>query len=55
MRNVPLESVDLLERDVIALGTDYLPNTLLETHRHRRAQFLYPATGLIEVSTNDGE
>lgn len=54
MRNVPLESVDLLERDVIALGTDYLPNTLLETHRHRRAQFLYPATGLIEVSTNDG-
>lgn len=54
MRNVPLESVDLLERDVIALGTDHSPNTLLETHRHRRAQFLYPATGLIEVSTNDG-
>lgn len=55
VRNVPLKSVDSLDRDVIALGTDYLPNTLLETHQHRRAQFLYPATGLIEVSTDDGE
>ncbi|VTP78765.1 putative transcriptional regulator [Proteus vulgaris] len=55
VRNVPLKSVDSLDRDVIALGTDYLPNTLLETHQHRRAQFLYPATGLIEVSTDEGE
>ncbi|WP_274370200.1 AraC family transcriptional regulator [Morganella morganii] len=55
MRNIPLKSVDNIARDVIALGTDYLPDTLLEYHAHRRAQFLYPATGLIEVSTADGE
>lgn len=55
MRNIPLKSVDNIARDVIALGTDYLPDTLLEYHAHRRAQFLYPATGLIEISTADGE
>ena len=55
MRNIPLKSVDNIARDVIALATDYLPDTLLEYHAHRRAQFLYPATGLIEVSTTDGE
>lgn len=55
MRNIPLISVDDVKRDVLAIGTDYLPNVLLNSHVHRRAQFLYGATGLIEVSTADGE
>ncbi|EKT53104.1 AraC family transcriptional regulator [Providencia sneebia] len=55
MRNIPLESVDKVKRDVLAIRTDYLPNVLLNSHVHRRAQFLYGATGLIEVSTEDGE
>ena len=55
MRNIPLKTVDAVKRDVLAIGTDYLPNILLDTHVHRRAQFLYGATGLIEVSTADGE
>ncbi|WP_132752737.1 AraC family transcriptional regulator [Variovorax atrisoli] len=54
MRNVPLDSVDAIERDVLAIGTDYAPGTLLEMHHHRRAQFLYGATGLMEVGTDDG-
>lgn len=55
MRNIPLKTVDSVPRDVLAIGTDYLPNVLLNSHVHRRAQFLYGATGLIEVSTEDGE
>lgn len=55
MRNIPLKTVDAIKRDVLAIGTDYLPNVLLSSHVHRRAQFLYGATGLIEVSTADGE
>ncbi|MEQ5138651.1 AraC family transcriptional regulator [Providencia alcalifaciens] len=55
MRNIPLSTIDSVARDVIALATDYLPNVLLDSHKHRRAQFLYGATGLIEVSTEDGE
>jgi AraC-like DNA-binding protein/mannose-6-phosphate isomerase-like protein (cupin superfamily) len=54
MRNVALATVDHLERTVVAIGTDYPPDTLLDFHRHRRAQFLYAITGLMEVDTDDG-
>ncbi|MFJ8812425.1 AraC family transcriptional regulator [Amycolatopsis thermoflava] len=54
MRNVPLADVDGLDRDVLAIGTDYPPDHLLEFHEHRRAQFLHGATGLMEVETADG-
>lgn len=54
MRNIPLDDVDGIPREVMAIGTDYLPGTLLDTHRHRRAQFLYGMTGLMEVGTEDG-
>ena len=54
MRNTPLATLDGLARDVLAIGTDYAPGTLLDTHSHRRAQFLYGATGLMEVGTDDG-
>lgn len=54
MRNVALETVDATPRAVLAIGTDYTHGTLLDTHTHRRAQFLYGMTGLMEVSTDDG-
>jgi len=54
VRNQSLESLDHTPREVLAIGTDYAPGTLLETHSHRRAQFLYGATGLMEVGTDDG-
>jgi AraC-like DNA-binding protein/quercetin dioxygenase-like cupin family protein len=54
MRNQSLEALDATPRPVLAIGTDYMPGTMLETHSHRRAQFLYGATGLMEVGTDDG-
>lgn len=54
MRNTPLATVDHTPRAVIAIGTDYPTGTLLDTHSHRRAQFLYGMTGLMEVRTDDG-
>ncbi|MFC4274361.1 AraC family transcriptional regulator [Achromobacter aloeverae] len=54
MRNIPLDSVDAVARPVLAISTDYPQGLLLDTHTHRRAQFLYGATGLMEVGTDDG-
>ncbi|MCV9917249.1 MULTISPECIES: AraC family transcriptional regulator [Pseudomonas] len=54
MRNTPLSQVDSIPRPVLAIGTDYPPGTLLEAHSHRRAQFLYGMSGLMEVLTDDG-
>lgn len=54
MRNQSLDSLDATPRAVVAIGTDYAPGTMLDTHSHRRAQFLYGATGLMEVGTDDG-
>lgn len=54
MLNIPLHTVDAVPRDVLAIGTDYTPGTLLPTHSHRRAQFLYGMSGLMEVETDDG-
>lgn len=54
MRNIPLHTVDAVDRPVLAIATDYPAGTLLDTHSHRRAQFLYGATGLMEAGTDDG-
>lgn len=54
MRNVLIDAVDAIARPVLAIGTDYPPGQLLPTHSHRRAQFLYGATGVMEVGTDDG-
>ncbi|RJQ82161.1 AraC family transcriptional regulator [Amycolatopsis panacis] len=54
MRNVPLAEVDGVARAVLAISTDYPPNHVLPRHRHRRAQFLYGATGSMQVETADG-
>ena len=53
MRNVPLDDVDTVDRPVLAIGTDYPLRHLLEFHRHRRAQLLYGATGIMRVDTAD--
>ncbi|XXD10112.1 AraC family transcriptional regulator [Klebsiella sp. R445] len=55
MRNVKIEDVDSLDRDVVALGNDYEQGFILPQHQHRRAQLLYGATGLMYVTTQDGE
>lgn len=54
MHNVRLSEVDAVARPVLAIGTDYLPGTLLDTHSHRRAQMLYGMSGLMEVETAAG-
>jgi AraC-like DNA-binding protein/mannose-6-phosphate isomerase-like protein (cupin superfamily) len=53
VRNVPLDDVDEVDRAVLAIGTDYPPHHLLDFHRHRRAQLLYGATGIMRVDTAD--
>lgn len=54
MLNISLADVDHVARPIVAIGTDYSPGTLLNFHTHRRAQFLYGITGLMEVDTDDG-
>ncbi|WAJ42695.1 helix-turn-helix transcriptional regulator [Mycobacterium sp. Aquia_216] len=51
MRNVALDDVDEIDRAVLAIGTDYPADHLLPFHRHRRAQLLYGATGIMRVDT----
>ena len=55
MRNVKIDEVDRLDREVVALGNDYAQGYILPPHQHRRAQLLYGATGLMYVTTQDGE
>ncbi|WP_405659306.1 helix-turn-helix transcriptional regulator [Streptomyces sp. NBC_01166] len=54
MKNVPLAEVDHVDRVVLPIGTDYPPGHVLDLHEHRRAQFLYGATGVMVVDTADG-
>ena len=54
MRNVSINLVDDTPRTVVAIGTDYSYGYLLPRHTHRRAQLLYGATGVMQVSTHDG-
>ncbi|HCA2394104.1 TPA: AraC family ligand binding domain-containing protein, partial [Klebsiella pneumoniae] len=55
MRNVKIDEFDRLDRDVVALGNDYVQGFILPPHQHRRAQLLYGATGLMYVTTQGGE
>ncbi|GAA1138070.1 AraC family transcriptional regulator [Ornithinicoccus hortensis] len=54
MRNIPVAEVDHLDRDVLAIATDYPSGYLLDWHDHRRVQLLYAATGTMRVETADG-
>ncbi|MFD4776639.1 AraC family transcriptional regulator [Streptomyces sp. NPDC058427] len=54
MKNVPLADVDHVDIAVLPIGTDYPPGHVLDWHEHRRAQFLYGATGVMNVDTAEG-
>jgi len=54
VRNTLLEAVDNTQRPVIALGNDYPDGHIIPPHRHRRSQMLYGASGVIIVSTEQG-
>lgn len=54
VHNVSIDDVDSIDRDVLAIGTDYPPGCVLPPHRHRRAGVLYGATGSMQVETADG-
>jgi AraC-like DNA-binding protein/mannose-6-phosphate isomerase-like protein (cupin superfamily) len=41
-------------RPVVGIGNDYPPSFELAEHQHRRAQFLYAASGVVAVSTPGG-
>lgn len=51
MRNVKIKEVEQLDREVVAIGNDYVQGFMLPQHKHRRAQLLYGATGLMHVIT----
>ena len=48
------DDMDEVPRAVVALGRLYPPAFELGEHRHRRAQFLYAASGVMVVSTPHG-
>ncbi|BBN56718.1 hypothetical protein TRE132_48430 [Pseudomonas chlororaphis subsp. aurantiaca] len=54
MRNISIDRLDHTPRAVVAIGTDYPHGHLLPSHSHRRAQLLYGATGVMQVSTTNG-
>jgi AraC-like DNA-binding protein/mannose-6-phosphate isomerase-like protein (cupin superfamily) len=54
MRNISIDQLDQTPRPVLAIGTDYADGQRLPRHRHRRAQLLYGATGVMQVSTDQG-
>jgi AraC-like DNA-binding protein/mannose-6-phosphate isomerase-like protein (cupin superfamily) len=54
VRDIPIDQVEDLDRAVVAIRTDYPPGHRIPRHRHRRAQFLYSATGSMRVETADG-
>jgi len=55
MRNTSIDTLDNTPRTVIAIGNDYANGHLLRRHRHRRAQLLYGSTGVMKVSTEQGD
>ncbi|UVL63806.1 helix-turn-helix transcriptional regulator [Pseudomonas sp. B21-032] len=55
MYNVSINLLDATPRAVVAIGTDYPDGFLLARHRHRRAQLLYGATGVMQVRTPAGD
>ena len=55
MRNTSIDTLDSTLRPVIAIGTDYPDGFLLRRHRHRHAQLLYGSTGVMKVTTGQGD
>jgi len=50
-----IDDFDRLDREVLALGNNYVKGFVPPQHQHRRTQLLYGATGLMHVSTRGGE
>jgi AraC-like DNA-binding protein len=48
------ESLAALPRTVVAWQASYRPGEALPAHRHRRAQLVYAAEGVMRVTTPDG-
>lgn len=55
MRNISIDTLDSTPRPVVAIGNDYADGYLLRRHHHRRAQLLYGSTGVMKVSTEQGD
>ncbi|TDV69791.1 helix-turn-helix domain-containing protein [Pseudomonas sp. LP_7_YM] len=55
MRNISIDNLDDTPRPVVAIGNDYAEGHLLRRHYHRRAQLLYGSTGVMKVSTEQGD
>ena len=55
MRNTSIDTLDSTLRSVIAIGNDYPDGHLLRRHQHRRAQLLYGSTGVMKVTTAQGD
>jgi len=54
MRNIPAGKADSLPGRMVATGNDYREHHKVARHRHRRAQFLYAANGIMAVTTDAG-
>lgn len=54
MRNIPAGAADQLPGRMVATGNEYPERHRVPRHRHRRAQFLYAANGVMLVATDAG-
>lgn len=54
VRNTHIEVYDQTPRPVVAVGNEFPDGHRIEPHRHRRAQLLYGATGVMLVRTEHG-
>ena len=54
IRHVPIARIDGVDRPILAFGADYRDGTLLDWHRHARAQLLYACAGTLQVDTENG-
>jgi hypothetical protein len=48
------DAYEEVPRPVVSIANDYPPSFLLGSHKHRRAQLLYAATGVVAVTTPQG-
>jgi AraC-like DNA-binding protein len=54
VRNTQIEYYDETPRPVVAVGNEFPDGHQIAPHRHRRAQLLYGATGVLLVRTEQG-
>lgn len=54
MRNANPDDFEATPRPIIAVGNDYASGLARASHRHKRNQLLYGATGLMIVGTEQG-